>query len=443
MVLITLILILFVSLFFIYLIFNKELLSPSVTSITVFLFSLIILLFNKQNWGIIDLRIKTALVIITGIAIVVITETIIRIIFQHNNKTLKYIKSSSRDKLVNVYSISNTSTYIIIFVIFIQILYQYYCIKNISQSYGQENNILLGYRQAIKIGFAEQSSTMVLNNIIINSFGYYFTYLYMSNLIFLKKKKNYFLIPIIQLLISIALSSARLPFINYTIFSLVLYYILIQQRNGWNRQNNKKFIKKITYITAALLLCFYFLGYLTQKSSGKNIFHYLSIYTSASIPALDEFIAEFNYESSNFGKYTLMGIENILEKLDLINSRTSGNRNMEFIKFGNRLQRTNVYTCYGRLIHDYGYGGMLIFRFMWAIFYSAFYLKIRYYRIKKNEGIFIFFLALLFHSMIMQAIDETFLKNTLGISILTQFLFMFLLFKATPMSIITIKQYED
>lgn len=442
MIIYLLILFLLILLFFVYKIFNKEILSPSIITIVTFLLTLILFVFNKQSWGVEDLRIKTAFVIASGILIVFIAEYIVRLIFQHNNKLpkYKYISHNGKDE-VYIHTLSKASTSLIIIVMSIFVVLYYENIIEISKTYALEQNIFLGYRKAIKLGYAHQGTYIVLINVINSAFGYFFAYLFITNQIFRGGKIYYYLLPVLLYLINIALSTSRIQLIFFTIFVLVLYYILNQIKFGWIFSLNNKFIKKVIFFVIILFIVFYLLGLITQKSSGKNFFNYISVYACASVPAFDEMLTDFNYDISNFGEYTLMGVRNILARIGLMERGISGERHMDFIIFGDN-QTTNVYTCFGRLMYDYGFLGMLIFRFLWSTFYSFLYLKIRYSRLKRNEPVIIFFLALLFHSIPMQAIDETFLNSTLGLSVLIEFIFIIILFRISTTKKIYIRNLE-
>lgn len=432
---ITLILSLLVLLIFVYRIFNKEIVSPSVVSISVFLFTLILFYSNKNSWGVVDIQFNTVLLIFSGIIVLVFGEFCMRIIFQYINKFNSY----SKDQIFNIkiFYVKKIWLIAIALVMIIFILLQYLKVKEIGEIYGNGTTTLATYRKMISSDIVKKSSFELISNVILDSFGYFFMYIYLSNRIFLNRKKYIYLLPPFLYFISIMLSSNRIPFLKFFIFTLVLSYILIQQKRNWAITLNKQFLKK-SFITLVLfLISFYFLGYLTNKSTGKNIFGYISKYVCSSIPVFDEMLQVFTYNIKDFGKNTLFGIGNILERFG-INGIFDGNRNLEFSKFGNKLQQTNVYTAYGRLIIDYGYWGMYIFRFVIGVFYSYLFLKIKYNKFKMNPEFAVFFFAFIFHPLALQAIDETFLKGILGLSIFFQIIIFILLFKVTSYKYFTI-----
>jgi hypothetical protein len=202
---------------------------------------------------------------------------------------------------------------------------------------------------------------------------------------------------------------------------------LLQNKFQWSHVFNIKFLRNGFIIFLLFLVSFYFLGYLTNKSTDKDMFDYISAYTGGSIPALNDYLNDFDYNPRNFGSETLTGVDILLDYFGIQGFDT--NKNLAFVSFGEAGINTNVYTCYKRLLSDFGYVGMFIVRFLMGILYTYVYMRIKYGKYKAGKNLMIVLYASFFFPIVMQSIDEVFIRSILSISAILQILTFYVLFK--------------
>lgn len=418
-----LIILLIFLLFIIYYVFEKDIFSPSVISIIMFIFSACFVFINRNNWSI-NITIKTVILIFGGILPLICGEWLVRIVYCKNKYKISYIKRKSIPP-EKVY-IKNKWCIISIVLLVTYFIYKLLYVYTTARLYGISDTLLGSYRNISASGEIETNYIVKVFDLLTNCIAYIFTYVVINNMIFRKRLKKIYLIPIILYILVSILSSSRIQFIFFITYILVLWYIMLQNKYDWHYNFSGKFIRNGFIFIIVFFIAFYFLGFLTGKSTGINIFNYMSLYIGGSIPALDVRLQYFKYDINNFGVTTLIGLNNIFKYIGLTDLDLS--RNLNFTDIGAAM-RTNVYTCYGRLLNDYGYLGMILIRFFMGLVYTDVYMKIKYKYYKKNEDLIILLYAFSFHPIVMQAIDETFFKNIISITVLIQIIIFYIMFR--------------
>ena len=270
----------------------------------------------------------------------------------------------------------------------------------------------------ISIGFL---SIQLFN--ISKILAYLFTYIYIWNLVrFKSKNKRYLLIPTIYILISL-LTSGRIYFIYYVIFSYTLYFLLLKKYIHFSLV---KILKIIIGILAFLILIFVLfadLANIVGRNTSHTVFVQLSVYIGGPLVSFNKFINEFSIlQPTYFGEETLIGIYQILGKVGI--TKITLNRHLEFIQFGNNWG--NVYTAMRRYIHDYGIGVALFIVFILGFLYEFFYdivSKRTYLSIR------CILYAMWIYPIPMMIIDDLFISNLLGINTCFDLFYLLVLYK--------------
>lgn len=214
-----------------------------------------------------------------------------------------------------------------------------------------------------------------------------------------------------------AIASASRGFaIDWVAYFCLLYFMKLSKSNGWKNINPIKIIVMGISAIGVFLIVFVVLGLVANRFGGDNIVDTIAFYLGMSIPSFDHFIKTYNSQVQNFGGETLYGLYAILNKLGLSSYDLA--RHLEFVKFND--VSGNVYTSLRRYINDYGFIGLYIIQFYLGVFYSFLYNLVRR---SSNEALLVGY-SVLSYSLVMQGIDELLLSNYVSLSCVNLYLYM-------------------
>lgn len=400
-------------------IFKIDWLSPTIIFTITYIASLSILLINSKEWGI-SLGGKTFFVILTGIIVFSFGEIFARFFYQKKTK-----KSNLENKEKNEITIpSKRVTNFIIIYMFLILCWYFIHIRSTVASIGMfEQTIFGAYRST------EEDVNIILQMALtINlPIAYYYLLSVIEQFIFqgILNKKN--ISPIIIYFVTSALSSGRMDILYLLISIVTISYIVYQNKTTWKLKFSVKMINKIVFAILMFFVIFYLLGFLTGKSNENSFYYTISLYAGSPIAALDDFLNNFEYNISDFGNETLIGINNLLELIG-IKVKFANERILDFVHLGNMPSRTNIYTSFRRVINDFGYIGMLVYQFLVGFFYSVFYQKIKKKK-WKNQKFGILLYVYLLRYLIFSFTEERILINIFTTTTIIQLLVFVVLLK--------------
>jgi oligosaccharide repeat unit polymerase len=418
-------LILMVILFFI--INGRDVLFPSIGVTVGFIISTVFLIINENRWEII-IHDVTFFVIISGILILFLGEISAKSLIEYKNsyrvKSIS-INGNIRDTVLSIKSISLVIITLIMTISFIWFLYHIY---KVSIAYGYSENIfkILSYYRSARAPMNPILKILIISDIPI---AYFCILVFFDNYYNLNRKKYKYLIPVILYTAIEIVSSNRIGILYLLIVIVSLRYILFKRKHNWHMWgSNLKFITYGIITFVAFLGVFYLLGMLTGKTKDNNFFYIISVYVGSSIAALDHFLVDFEYNMKNFGNETIFyGINSIINLFG-INMGLTQSRYLEFVSLGQMGIRTNIYTAFRRLLHDYGILGMIIIQYFTGFVYTHIYCKIKN-RSYKNEKLAILIYIYFFRYLILFVIEEKIIVNLFTITTLIQVFLMYLLLK--------------
>ncbi|MFW5442232.1 O-antigen polymerase [Aerococcus urinaeequi] len=412
---ITLTFILVCSLF----VYKLDLLSPTIIIVSTFLLSTGVSLINANDWNV-KISFDTYFVIVFSILLLVIGEFIVRVFFEkrYNQKAIPILSSTNT---VMVVPKKKFTIFSIIYTLIVLIWYWYNIRQSVSIVGIGADDTLLGTYRSNRGG---QSTLLTFALASVLSIGYYYIYMLFEVYFYEKKIKYIYLLPVFFYALITILSSNRIETIYLIIMLIGSFYIFYQKQRNWKMNMTIRLLSTLIISFFILLLMFYFLGFLTGKSDNQNLYYTISLYIGSSIPALDSFLDDFNYSIANFGKETLLGLNNLLENLGL-DVGFAEQRFLEFRRLGSMPTRTNIYTAFRRILNDYNYLGLFIYQFLVGIVYSWSYQKIKIKDNNINVLLYIFFVRYL----IMQFTDERLVLNVFTITTLVQIFLFIVIFK--------------
>lgn len=415
-ILLSLILLLFIHFF----IFKVDWLSPTIIVISTLFISVFFLAINANDWGIV-LSGNTFFVIMVGTIAISLGEMSARSICKRQNISKQTMKISKLKKVINP---SNKATNFIILYMIVSLIWYFLSIRSSVLTSGLNNLTFLG---AYRASDSEINSILKLCLIINLSIAYYYLLAFIDNLINFRVKKKKYILPVVIHLISSALSSGRMELLYTFVTIIALSYIVYYEKHGWKLKFNFKIIRKMILAMTLSIGIFFILGYFTGKSNTHSFYYIISLYIGSPVAALDYFLTSFDYNLSNFGNETLIGVNNLLEMVG-IELRVANTRILPFVHLGNMPSRTNIYTSFRRVINDYNYFGMIIYQFLIGVSYSSIYQKIKMNRYKNKHFAFLIYVYL-FRYLFFQFVDERILMNIFSLTTMVQIAIFWILLR--------------
>lgn len=408
-----------------YIISDRNLFSPVIMTSIGYLISLLILIINSNSWNY-NMSFKTFMIILTSIIALGFGELFAR---------LTYKKVSIQCNNLNLnreyyFIIKQYKTIMVIIFMSLFTLYYYFDIKRVASNigFGSFIEMISSYNKAQKYGFTLSTISTIGYSI---SFVIFNIYMYMNLEVIINKIRKLRLIeiiPIIIYLVIVILSSNRMVFIYIIITGILMAYIIWMNKYNWKKRVNIKIIKYSIFLLIAFFIIFMLLGLMTGKTQHFNSpFESISVYTSGSIIALDNFLDSFRYSIDNFGSETLYGLSRVMEKLgvDVVISK----RNLPQTYISSDLM-TNIYTSIRRYVHDYNYIGMYLIQIIIGYCYTKVLKNIEIHKYKSEKLIIIIYSSF-YYPVLMQFIDDLtlteFISQTCVFKILAYIIFYKLL----------------
>lgn len=418
---------------FSYRIFNRDILSPSLISSLIFLFSTICAIFGLSSWNNISLSFDCFMLLFIGLFSFLIGETIARRVF-YRKKIEKDITQSIPKE---TWQQNKISTITLVLLATFAIITTFFLIKEIGDVcafYGfQGENImekLAFYRTKTSL-FSDTTSIRDINFIvkqcwkICSAIGIilftYFTILKNSNeKIGRKRTLLIFSIITITLLQSFLYNGGRSILFHYVIsfIGITLFYRLTKKQKTLSKKN----LQKILVLTSALLLIFYLLLPIVGRKTNHGFMEYTSFYLGASIPSLQLYLEESIESSDPIGEESFSGVYYTLNKLHIIDYTKA--QTHEWRAFAdNGTLSSNVYTSIRSYYKDFGIFGVIILQLLFGFIITIFYLKTKHSSNILSSIIYFNYLYILFD----QVRDEQF-YSLISISSIAQILIIIITF---------------
>lgn len=378
--------ILVVFLVFAYILFEKDVLSPSFMLIFCFLLSSIFAAIGNLSWGE-SLYPKTIFIIFLGILSMILGE------FYARCWTTTFVRNNFVDSMKVVFIRTNAVFILIILQIVVFVLY-YKRLNEIVSSIGYSGEYFLMYSRMATINYNLKLGTFFSIFLWVLTSGSSVS-AYILILSFFKKIDLSFTLKILLMVssamgvFSFVLSGARyglLQFVMIILFS-VLYFSF--EKNHVSK--TKAFLGIVVLIFVVVEICAQMLIE-RNKSSLDGVFDITCIYMGSSIMALNQWANDFGL-SNNLGEETFWGVRTLLNYF--IPSVETTRQFSEFTSFANG-SSTNIYTAYRAFLADFSWFGLTFISFLIGLTYSFFYKILQYKKsciIMLSYAFFVFYLV--------------------------------------------------
>lgn len=363
-----------------YIIFNKDILSPSVIVPLGVLFSSVCALYNEKKWAL-DFSGYTVFFITTGLLAFILGGIIaVYMVNIFKSKTLYFDHPYCEIEPIII------NKYKSLCVILFQIIVMVFLYRQIQQTVGGSGWIEIVSEFRRGTGFAADlfddtfKLPFLLKQSIDISFyiGLVYAYIIGNNIVAKEKGNLINWIPVVLATTTGFLQGYRSDMLRFWIAILVVSYTLKMRENGWHTsKNTKRMIKNIVLSFFCIALLFILLKEFVGRSDDMDGFYYLAFYAGSPVAALDLFLKDGMPSSNIWGKETFFALNrnfaiwlNMPELLYVFYK--------EFRMSPNGIVIGNVYTALRPPYQDFGYIGMLLFMFCMGNFYTYFYYKVRH-----------------------------------------------------------------
>lgn len=399
-----------------YVVEEKDILSPFVISVAMFLISSLVALIYLNKWQF-SLSYTTVVVIVTAILVFgmgnCFAEKVCKSLFSENQKSIRKLERVD----INIFI---TCIFTVAMLVFLyKAINEIYAVSISAGNPGGYREMLTYARR--RVIATDYHRSRVLNYILVMSQAivYIYGWALVKNIVSkkFKKKDILYVIPIVIAFFTYAIGTVKRGFvIEWFAYFFVLYFLMQGKKNQWKPLNALKIVALGTAVLVLFLIMFAIMGVVAGRFGNTSIIDTIAFYIGLSIPSLDAFIKSFTEPMKTIGGETLYGIYAILNKLRITNVDTY--TSLEFISFNN--VKGNVYTSLRRYINDYGFIGMYIIQFYLGVFWGGMY---NFIKKTSNEALMIIY-SLLGYALVMQGIDELILGKYISINTINLLLFM-------------------
>lgn len=429
-----LILLLFFEIVFFCFIFvtnKKDIMAPSVIMSLVFIFSTTLALSNSARWDF-YFEFETFGIIALGITLFGITDVLIS-----NTRKRGYTKvQSTVPEPIIIEKWKLIAICLVDLVIVLLVLNE---VRRIAATNTWFTNIFYAYR-VITSHSEDLSPDQYMNGIVNQAMkivivsGFAMAAFWINNVLICKEKfsKNIlYAIPPILLCVMTIFTGVRTNILRLAVFSLIVGYVLLQNKKEWKVKTSWKFIRVLAIAFVVVVVVFGVLQSVLGRTAGSTaILTVISNYAGAPFLHFNQYIQDPPAANLVFGQETFAGVWNVLYKLGLTAASYSAHEEYRYISdtdFG------NVYTIFRRFVQDFGFIGMCFMMVLTSAIFSFFYnWKIKYRQLNYRQWKRILVYGYMFYIIAMSSIDNLihdYINIGTGILFITLQLMFWFLFK--------------
>lgn len=417
--------------------YKKDVLEPSLIFSVSFLVLSLMACLNAKKWQL-GLHLNTFMVITLGVVeFFCVGYTIKKLFFR---------KKINIEKNLKVIEINKYFEYIyLFFIIAFDSIFLYFLMKEVGVAFTGISSVtesISKYNHLVK--FTDSFNTVRLPFLISNgrvfivASGYWFMYIVINNFVSKKKIRIPEVLIVILSIISSMLTGSRTESFFMVISGIAIYLCLLNKKNGFTANLNKKTIKNIGIVIVIMLALFIPMASLLGRKTDKAPFEYISIYCGAQVKNLDIFLQNRNTMIKNkiWGSQTFNSlVKSYGEKIGFKGYKPY-KLDLPFQKVNNH-DLGNVYTTFYPYIYDFGYFGMFVMVLIMSTISHSVYELIKRKKLNKKCSILILTYGIIISALAMSFFSNKFYEHLftasfikyLGTWILLNFVFCKLYFK--------------
>lgn len=409
-----------------FILFDRNILSPSVIGTSMFVVSTLFAVANVNNWKF-TISPLTVLVISLSLLFLGAGELFVRFC---NYRHSQFRKIEWKPDYTGI-SVRGATIFFIVAVFGLLLVNYYRETVKLAEQAGYKSNsglLMLAYARTASLNesgdYESRSRIANYSYTFMQAIAYVFSYIFLYNKIVVGKRRcAKYLLPVLLLFPYIVLSTGRTTFIYLIMVWIVVGSCFYMQKRRWN----PRYVTRIIGIGLGGILLFFLLfvlaGSFKSKTVMESAWKTISFYTGLSIPSLDYYFMKLNPPASEyFGEHVFYGVYGVLRKFDSSIPKFYAPW-AEFPSFNGT--RGNVYTIIRRYHQDFGYFGLFFLMFCLGTFYS--FLFLRFNNTRKHAGLLVY--AFIFSPIVEMSIEERFFMNVISLSTLYMVVFTLLMFR--------------
>lgn len=286
-------------------------------------------------------------------------------IFQKNKNHYSFEKST--DNKIEIY-IAKWKVYVLTAVLMVVAADRFMNLLKAALAYARVEQFdgIMSMMSAARLAFVASNRSLVLGNTFFNQFvylceisAYMFVFIFFWNMVNVKKRRWYLLLPLIPDFIMRLVTTSRTAFIILFAAIVISYFSILIKRNKLKSVRIPKQLILVVFIFSVMFMIY---GRVRNNASSIPIVSYLQMYTCSSIYALDTLLQEGWAPNPYFGFYTMQNIYNQLGiRHDTVRTWS------KMVTFSKDNMHANLYTSLSFPIMDFGIAGCLLLRFIAAI----------------------------------------------------------------------------
>lgn len=356
-------------LFFIF--FDRNILSPTVLAISMFVLSTFIACLNIETWKF-TISSYTVVMIITSLMALGAGEFVVRLFY--------YKRIQAKNNHIPLVPIELSVSITLVLSVIFSLLFVHYLqeLMRLAVAAGYKKNKGLLFVAYVRMAslkpeiYGRIDRLAGWSSTLVQVFAYVFLYIICYNKIFFNKFRLSYLIPVITYLPYTVFSGGRTQFIYVIAFFIVVGGTFYLQKNKWRLESMFKILKAGVLGIVAFLCIFVAVGSLKSSTITNAAFSTISFYMGMSIPSLDDYFLNPRPKGEYFGEHVLFGVYSFLKKFD--DSIPEFYAPYDFVSFNGT--SGNVYTVIRRYHQDFGIFGLYGLMFFLGFFYGFFYLLV-------------------------------------------------------------------
>ena len=419
-----------------YILFKKDILSPSFITAGMFLFSTVMSILGLMSWNSESkLEPKTGLIIIVGVLSFFFGECLYHLVLEKKKIIVVNKEEGIVPKKAKI--ISNDIPYYlsIIMLIFACATITFTIIeeRRICIVYGHTptslTDLLRFYRTKTLLYDASLASNLVEINFIVKQMQkicyllcVYNIYFFIENVLNkgdIKKTIIYLAILVLTMFSTLLTSSRSL--LMHMFVALFVLLILVYREKKISIDKNK-IIKFISIGIVGVMVLFYGLTSFVGRKTNMKGLDYITFYLGTPIPSLNRFLnGNVKEIEKSTGENSFYGIFYTLAKFKLIDSYpVAMHKGTVFEGYGG----SNVYTAYMDFYLDFGILGVIILNFVFGFSFTYIY-----YFVKKHSynKFYVIMFSYYYYVLVDQIRGNQFF-NLISVSTISYFVLGFLLY---------------
>lgn len=206
---------------------------------------------------------------------------------------------------------------------------------------------------------------------VFKAIAYVFLFYFVNNVVYTKNLRGNIrlLVPAALLVVMSVFGASRTELITLFIYIFTVVFFTYGRTHAFANRASRKLIKYLVVSVFVFLLAFSGMRTLVGRLNTDDPMTYISSYAGGSIELLDLYVRDDGLEpqSSIFGEETFFTMESDL-------GITTGSLHEEFRYSANGRLVGNVYTCFKKYLHDFGYLGMLMIEWTLGFIFTGWYL---------------------------------------------------------------------